>query len=98
MVGVVAANSDQVAAQILNAEDPLATLAVHHDQFMQGGLSTDTTLSGEVPEQLKINAALMRKAGGRGTPTLVYRDADDRVKMHPGMIEMNELLSLLGQG
>lgn len=94
MVAVIAPQSLNRAAAILDAPDPKAALHRHENTF---GHSTVQPLA-SVPETTKkriaANVALMQKLGIQGTPATVYKDAAGKIRMVAGMLPDDRLKSI----
>ncbi|MEO7050550.1 MAG: thiol:disulfide interchange protein DsbG [Rhodanobacter sp.] len=94
MVAVIAPQSLNRAAAILDAADPKAALHRHENSF---GHSTVQPLV-KVPEatgkRIAANVALMQKLGIQGTPATIYKDAAGKIRMVAGMLPDDRLKSI----
>ncbi len=103
VVAVVKQSSLQKAAAILGARDPAAALALDQEKFdaktEEGGVKADTAPSKALVARINANSALMAKAGGDGTPTLLYCSKSGGVQMLDGMPrDLDQLLAQMASG
>ena len=103
LVAVVKQSSFRKAAAILSARDPAAALALDQKNFNaqteEGGIEPDAAPDKTVTDRIRSNSMLMAKAGGTGTPTLLYCSTRGGVRMLGGMPrDMNQLLAEMASG
>lgn len=88
LVGFLKSSSMARAESILDARDPLAVLRTNYEKFdpsrEEGGAAQAKGASAATTDVLKSNFAAMRGLGSGGTPTLLYRGADNKWAMHVG--------------
>lgn len=96
VVGVIRADSATKAAAILEAADASAALRRNERQFAQGGIKPARNVSKPVAQKLDANQRLMTELGFRGTPGIVYRDAQGIVRRASGMPPDDALAAILG--
>ncbi len=96
MVGVIKADSSTKAAAILGAEDPGAALLTNEQGFAAGGIAPAASVPPAIRKQLDANQALMSELGFRGTPGIVYKDADGIVQRQSGMPQAAVLDAIMG--
>ena len=82
MVGFLKESSAGRAAAILTADDPARAFAKNEAGFDEdtesGGLEPAETIDADIQQVLEAHAKQMAAAGGSGTPTLVYKDAQGK--------------------
>jgi len=95
LVGVIRPNSKDKAAAMLQADDPAAAFRAHQEAYGNGG---GKQVDGEVSDQglatVKANNRLMRDLGIGGTPAVLYKDGDGKVKMANGMPKLSKLADI----
>ena len=96
MVGVIREDSAGKVATILGADDPSAMLTQNERRFAQGGVSAAPNVPTGVRRALESNQMLMMELGFRGTPALVFRDADGTVQRRGGMPQGDDLNVVMG--
>ncbi len=96
MVGVIQQDSANKVATILTADDPSARLADNERSFDQGGVPAAGTVPASVRRLLDANHMLMMELGFRGTPALVFKDAEGTVQRRPGMPQGNDMNVVMG--
>lgn len=89
MVGFLKSSSMGRAAAILSADDPAAAMARNEAGFNEdkeeGGIKPVDSPDPALQKLIKQRGKDMAQAGGRGTPTIVYREGDNKWGMKPGM-------------
>ncbi|MHB1895601.1 MAG: thiol:disulfide interchange protein DsbG [Metallibacterium sp.] len=103
LVAVVKRSSFAKAAAILSAKNPAAALqqdqAAFDPKTEEGGIKPDSAPSKAVTDRIGANNALMSKAGGDGTPMLLFCSKDGSVQQLEGMPrDVNALLAELASG
>ena len=96
MVGVIKEDSAGKVATILGADDPSARLAENERRFAQGGVPAAASVPAGIRRTLQSNQLLMTELGFRGTPALVFRDADGTVQRRGGMPQGSDLDVVMG--
>ncbi|MBN8726204.1 MAG: thiol:disulfide interchange protein DsbG [Xanthomonadales bacterium] len=96
MVGVIKADSSTKAAAILTAKDRTAALLQNEHAFAAGGIDPAPGVPAGIRQQLDANQALMSELGFRGTPGIVYVDADGTVQRANGMPQPEQLDAMMG--
>lgn len=96
MVGVIKANSSTKAAAILGADDRTAALLHNERQFDNGGIAPAPHVSPDIARTLDTHQQLMAELGFRGTPGIVYRDADGSLQRVNGMPRAEALATVMG--
>lgn len=95
IVAVISAKSAPRAAAILNSDDRDAALQKHEKNFGHSPFPDTGEASGEARQQLADNGQLMNSLGIFGTPALVYRDADGKVRVQSGVPDTAKLSKIL---
>jgi thiol:disulfide interchange protein DsbG len=103
LVAVVKRSSFDKAAAILSAKNPAAALqqdqAAFDPKTEEGGIKPDTAPTKAVTDRISANNALMSKAGGDGTPMLLFCSKDGSVQQLEGMPrDVNTLLAEMTSG
>ncbi|WP_297926893.1 thiol:disulfide interchange protein DsbG [Metallibacterium sp.] len=103
LVAVVKRSSFAKAAAILSAKNPAAALqqdqAAFDPKTEEGGIKPDSAPSKAVTDRIGANNALMSKAGGDGTPMLLFCSKDGSVQQLEGMPrDVDTLLAELASG
>lgn len=96
MVGVIKEDSPAKAAAILGASDPSAALTENEVNYDQGGIAPAKSVPDDVQKTLEDNQMLMLSMGFRGTPGIVFRDADGLIGKYNGMPQGDALDDVLG--
>lgn len=96
MVGVIREDSANKVATILTSADPSARLADNERRFDQGGVPAAASVPARIRGVLDSNHLLMMELGFRGTPALVFKDADGSVQRRPGMPQGGDLEVVMG--
>ena len=83
------------AAAIMQASDRIAALRVNEIGYnaaqFDGGIQPMDKVAGTLVAQLQANTQLMRKFGAPGTPVLVWKDRDGKVRFKVGVPRLSEL-------
>ena len=103
LVAVVKRSSFEKAAAILSAKDAAAALqqdqAAFDPKTEEGGIKPDAAPSKAITERIDANNALMSKAGGSGTPMLLFCSKDGSVQQLEGLPrDINTLLAGMASG
>lgn len=96
MVGVIREDSANKAAAILQAKNPSEEFARNEHQFSAGGIQGLASVPADTRRQLSDNENLMLELGFRGTPGILFRDADGIVQRRAGMPQGDDLTTVLG--
>lgn len=96
MVGVITQTSANKAAAILTAASPTSALLKNHHKFKAGGITPSATIETDVRAELAANAQLMQNLGLTGTPGIVYRGDNGRLKRWRGVPSKKQLTRVLG--
>lgn len=95
LVGFLKPSSMGRAAAILSAKKPLEALAENEAGFdedkEEGGIKAIDSPDPKLKKLIEQRAKDMAEAGGRGTPTVVYKKDDKQWGMKPGMPPKNWL-------
>ena len=86
MVAVIAPQSLNRAAAILDARDPKAALQQHEASFGHSSVQPETTVPAATAKRIAANVALMDKLGIQGTPATVHKDASGTIRIESGML------------
>lgn len=97
MVAVIAPKSEPRAAAVLDASDPAATLRQHEQHFGNSPVQPLAKVSAATAKKLDDNAALMDRLGVTGTPAVIYKDADGKIRMADGMPPPDMLDAIFGK-
>jgi len=83
------------AAAIMQASDRSAALRINEIGYnaaqFDGGIQPMDKVPGTLVAQLEANTQLMRKFGAPGTPALVWKDRDGKVRFKVGVPRLSEL-------
>jgi thiol:disulfide interchange protein DsbG len=88
------------AAAIMQASDRSAALRINETGYnaaqFDGGIQPMDKVPGTLVAQLQANTQLMRKFGAPGTPALVWKDRDGKVRFKVGVPRLSELPQITG--
>lgn len=96
MVGVIREDSLNKAAAILNADKPEEALLENERNFASGGIQGLAVVPQGVSARLRANQETMVELGFQGTPGIIYKDAEGKVRTHGGMPQGADLQRILG--
>lgn len=96
MVGVIREDSLNKAAAILAADNPEEALLENERNFASGGIEGLAAVPQGVSARLRANQETMVELGFQGTPGIIYKDADGKVRNHGGMPQGADLERILG--
>lgn len=96
MVAVIKPSSAGKAAAILGAEDPAAALDAHFAAYEQGGITPVREPGPAIVSQIADNNRLMDTFGVRGTPAMVFREADGQLRIQGGLPSPEVLAAAVG--
>jgi len=96
LVGVIKADSSTKAAAILGASDKTAALLQNERDFTKDGIQPVASLPANIKRTLDANQALMAELGFRGTPGILYQDAQGLTQKVGGMPQQATLAKVLG--
>jgi thiol:disulfide interchange protein DsbG len=94
-VAFLAPDSMIKAAALLAAKDSNAAIAESHANFGKK-LEGDSPVDDALKAKVDANAQLMEQWGFSGTPVLLYRDKEGKVRAKAGMPLLSELPSMTG--
>jgi thiol:disulfide interchange protein DsbG len=97
MVAVIAPQSLNRAAAILDAPDPKAALHQHESTFGHSTVQPLANVSTATEKRIEANSALMDKVGVQGTPATVYKDASGKIRMAVGMLPTDRIEAIFGK-
>ncbi len=97
LVAVIAPQSLNRAAAILEAPDPKAALHRHENTFGHSTLQPLANVSAATEKRIAANIALMEKLGIHGTPATVYKDASGKIRMATGVPPDARLKTIFGE-
>ena len=97
MVAVIAPQSLNRAAAVLDSSDPLATLRQHENSFGHSSVKPAKTVTAATAAHIAANIALMEELDIHGTPSVIYKDSTGRVRMLPGMPSDDRLKAIFGR-
>ena len=95
-VGIIKADSAGKAAAILDAADPAEAAERNERDFDKGGIAPLKTIPEATQHTLSADLQLMDSIGFRGTPGLMWRGADGRLKTQGGFPQGDRLAEVLG--
>lgn len=98
-VGLLAESSAGKAAAILESKEPAKLMAAGHMNWEDLGREEAFPVANVTPEiqdKLDRNAILMQKIGARGTPAFLYKNAEGKVRMTPGMPKLSAIPEITG--
>ncbi len=93
-VAFLSDNSMGKAAALLEAEDPTAAVNAHEQRFQNGGIDGLTAPAPQTLAKLDANSVLMQSLGIRGTPAIVHRDGQGKVRVSRGMPKLTDLATM----
>lgn len=96
MVAVIAPQSRNRAAAILDAAQPQAALQQHESTFGHSTVAPEPSVPAATASRIDANNALMEKLGIQGTPATLYKDATGRVRVLQGMLPEDRLKAIFG--
>lgn len=94
MVAVIAPQSLNRAAAILDARDPKRALEQHEASFGHSTVPPETTVPAATAKRIADNVALMDKLGIQGTPATVHKEASGKIRIESGMLPMDALKTI----
>ena len=94
LVAVIAPQSLNRAAAILDAPDPKAVLHQHENTFGHSTVQPLVSVPAATTKRIAANTALMQKLGIQGTPATVYKDAGGKIRVATGMLPDNRLKAI----
>lgn len=97
MVAVIAPQSLNRAAAVLDSSDPLATLRQHENSFGHSSVQPVTTVPAATAEHIAANIALMEELDIHGTPAVIYQDSTGQVRMLSGMPSADRMKAIFGR-
>lgn len=89
-VAILRQDSLTKAAAILEADNPLAVFAEQSSKFSTGGIKGKVDVSGSTRNKLDANKNLMSDFGLGGTPAVLYKDAQGKVRIVEGMPKLGK--------
>jgi thiol:disulfide interchange protein DsbG len=95
LVGVIAQESLPEAANIPDAEDPAAAWDENEEDFGKNPAPGDASQASLA--KMRANTALMQKLGFMGTPDIVWKDAEGRIRAMQGMPRDQQSLEAIFQ-
>lgn len=95
LVGVIAPESLPEAASILDAKDPAAAWNKNEEDFGKNPAPGDASQASLA--KVRANTALMQKLGFMGTPSIVWKDAEGRIRATQGMPRDQQSLEAIFQ-
>lgn len=95
-VGVIRPSSPAKSAALLAADDPSAAYRAHENNYESGGIKPMADVPTDLQEKISTNGDLMKRLGIRGTPGIVYKNADDKITIFQGAARNSKLLEVLG--
>jgi len=96
LVDVIKASSTGKAATILQARDPAQALADNEARFRSGGVAVADKIQEDTRKTLTRHRQMMDRLGVAGTPAVLYRDADGKVRLQRGMTDLDTLTQVIG--
>lgn len=96
MVAVIAPNSINRAAAILDSADPKATLHTHETTFGHSTVAPEKVIPAITEKSIGANTQLMSRLGIQGTPTTIYKDSAGKIRMVQGMLPESEMKEIFG--
>lgn len=97
VVAVIAPQSLNRAAAVLDSGDPQATFRQHESSFGHSSVKPAKTVPAATAKRIAANIALMEKLDVHGTPTVVYKDGTGQVRMLSGMPSDDHLKTIFGR-
>lgn len=97
MVAVIAPNSINRAAAILDAADPKAALHQHETTFGHSTVVPEKSVPAATQKRVDANTQLMSKLGIQGTPATIYKDSSGKIRMAQGMLPEDQTKEIFGE-
>ena len=82
------------AAAIMEADDPDKAIKAHETAFRSGGIEALADPRPETLAAIEANGELMRAIGATGTPAVLYRNSEDKVRIIVGMPKLAQLADI----
>ena len=93
-------NSAALAAAVMGARDRVAALRENETRYRpktyDGGIKAAAKVPADFAIQLEDNMTLMGRFGMSGTPALVWKDANGRIRTNLGLPRLSELPAITG--
>jgi len=93
-------NSAALAAAVMLAKDRAAALRENETRYRaasyDGGIKAAAKVPADLAIQLEDNMTLMGRFGMSGTPALVWKDANGRIRTNLGLPRLSELPAITG--
>ncbi|MDA3919690.1 MAG: thiol:disulfide interchange protein DsbG [Salinisphaera sp.] len=96
VVGVLRPSSPGKAAALLAAKDPSAAYRRHEKHYRTGGIKPLDPVPEAMQNQVVANNTLMSALSIRGTPGIVYKDADGHIQIQQGVPQGHTLREIMG--
>ena len=95
-VGVIRPSSPGKAAALLAAKNPTQAYREHERTYASGGIAPMNDVPAKLKDKIIANGALMKRLGIRGTPGIVYKNADGELQVFQGAARNKKLVEILG--
>ncbi|GMV68920.1 MAG: hypothetical protein AMXMBFR76_13590 [Pseudomonadota bacterium] len=96
LVDVIKASSTGKAATILQAKEPAEALADNEARFRAGGVAVAEKIQDETRKTLTRHRQMMDRLGVSGTPAMLYKDAEGKIRLQRGMTDLDTLTQVIG--
>lgn len=90
-VSYLRADGPAKVASILEADDPVAAMERHEQQFGQGGIEASKSPKPATLKTIEANTSLMQTLGVNGTPAIFFKDDKGQVQVIQGMPRLSAL-------
>lgn len=97
MVAVIAPQSAGRAAALLDSTDQMAMLHRHENAFGHSPIAPLAKIPAATAQRIEDNNALMQQLGIMGTPGVVYKDADGKIRMVVGLPSPERIAEIFGK-
>lgn len=97
MVGILAEDSSQKAAAILNSEDPSQTLHEFESNKGNLALTLPEMIDKTTLDKMEANLEIMDALGATATPAIYYLNSAGRLQQQVGMPDEEQLKAIMGE-
>lgn len=96
LVGIIRPSSPGKAAALMAARNPSAAYRDHEKHYKSGGIDPINPVPTDLQHKVMANNILMSTLSIRGTPGIVYKDADGHIQTHQGVPQGATLDEIMG--
>ncbi len=81
---------------VLQAREPAKALADNEARFRAGGVAVAEKIQDETRKTLTSHRQMMDRLGVSGTPAMLYKDAEGKIRLQRGMTDLDTLTQVIG--